>query len=487
MDEQIKITEIFKKMGAGTRQAESMARQLIKRADQLVESRRCSRLAAMEYLLSLAVSGAEGIAPPGFEGTHADGQSMNVKVSKPNDTVDASRGANQLPDSMRNRVECLFVESFGRSPSVVCRAPGRVEFVGNHTDYNGGPVLGAAVDRGVWVAVAPRADGLRRFRSDQSEGVVDVEDPSIRREGGSSWVNYPLGVLAALKEFGLSAPEGFDYAVCADLPVGAGLSSSAAIELSSGLAFLGLTRQSVDRETLVKIGRHAENHFVGVPCGILDQGVSGFGRKNQLVYIDCSGPTFDTVPMPEGADFWIFNTHTKHALVDGLYLARHEECLAAARGLSVSQLALASEDLLETQNTVLGPVELKRARHIVGEVARVRGTISALAKNDLDEVGRLITASHRSSQTNFENSTAELDFLVDQLEGLPGVYGARLTGGGFGGAVMALTDDKFDASAAEVIKSAYFAEYGAPCVVVHLRTAEGAEVVLGPQSTLSCR
>lgn len=477
MSELQKIAAIFTKMGVGNQQAETMATQLSKRADQLMETRGCSRLVAMEYLLSLTVSGAQGTPPPGFEGSGDPSSSVNAKVSGRDQTVDAPNQPDQLAHGMRKRVESLFTDSFGRGPTAICRAPGRVEFIGNHTDYNGGPVLGAAVDRGVWVAVAPREDGLKRFRSDQSEGLVEVADSAARREGGSSWVNYPLGVLAALEAFKLSVPAGFDYAVCADLPVGAGLSSSAAIELSSCLAFLELTNQTVDRETLVKIGRHAENHFVGVPCGILDQGVSGFGRENQLVFIDCNGPSFDTVPMPEGANFWIFNTHTKHALVDGLYSARFNECMAAAKDLGVAQLAMADETLLESHSAKMDPIVVRRARHILGEVSRVRGTISSLAKGDLDQVGRLITASHRSSRENFENSTKELDFLVDRLTEVEGVYGARLTGGGFGGAVMALTNDQFDEASAGAIKSAYFSEYGAQTEVVHLRTADGAEVI----------
>lgn len=477
MSEVQKITELFTRMGAAPQQGVAMATQLLKRAEQLVKERGCSRIEAVEYLLSLAISGAKGTPPPGFEGAEPTGLDGAWNAARPHDSVDGGAGPDQLNPMMRRRLETLFLDTYGRMPTAICRAPGRVEFIGNHTDYNGGPVLGAAVDRGVWVAVAAREDGRRRLRSDQSERVVEITDAKNRQPGESSWVNYPLGVLAALADFGLQVPPGFDYAVRADLPVGAGLSSSAAIELSSALAFLSLTNQSVDRETLVKIGRHAENQFVGVPCGILDQGVSGFGRANRLVFIDCSGPTFDTVPMPAGAHFWIFNTHTKHALVDGLYQARNQECLAAAEGLGVAQLAMADQSRLDGGVASLPPHVAKRARHIIGEVARVRGTIAALAQGDLAEVGRLITASHRSSQENFENSTPELDFLVDQLVGLRGVYGARLTGGGFGGAVMALTDDRFDVTAVAAVKVAYVAEFGAQTEVVHLRTADGAEVV----------
>ncbi len=364
----------------------------------------------------------------------------------------------------------------GLAPEVVARAPGRIEFIGNHTDYNGGPVLGAAIDRGVWVALGRRDDGWWNFASGQKDAVVRVRvDDFTKREGADAWVNYPLGVLDALRACGLRVPSGFDYLATSDLPLGAGLSSSAAIELSSALAYVALTGEQPSRETLVKVARHAENHFVGVPCGILDQGVSGFGRRDHLVFIDCRGPRFETVPLPAGAHFWIFNTHTKHALVDGLYAARHRECMAAAAALGVPRLVDAPPDALDrATGRALAPVAAKRARHILEEIARVGATVAALRAGDLAAVGRLLTASHRSSQTLFENSTAELDFLVDTLIAAPHVLGARLTGGGFGGAVMALTTEAFGEAAAERIADAYARRFGARPDILHTRTGDGA-------------
>ena len=379
---------------------------------------------------------------------------------------------------MKTALVNLFRATFGRAPEIMARAPGRIEFIGNHTDYNGGTVLGAAIDRGVWVAVAPREDGQRRFASDQRAGVVAVSWGNLdKRSGAESWVNYPLGVVAALPAFGLRAPAGFDYLAMSDLPTGAGLSSSAAIELASGLAFLAMTRQEPSRETLVKVGKHAENQFVGVPCGILDQGVSGFGRKDHLVFIDCRGPTFATVPLPAGAHFWIFNTHTKHALVDGLYAARHRECMAAAQTLGVGQLVDVSPAEVWAAEARLAPGAFKRARHIVEEIARVTATQDALRAGDLAAVGNLLTASHRSSQALFENSTAELDFLVETLGATPHVFGARLTGGGFGGAVMALTSAKFGAAQADAVAAAYAVKFGARPDVLHTQTGDGAALV----------
>jgi galactokinase len=379
---------------------------------------------------------------------------------------------------MKEQLQSRFREVFGRAPEYLAQAPGRIEVIGNHTDYNGGTVLGASIDRGVWIALAKRSDGQRRFYSDFAPEIVSVPAGAPTKQSGKgSWLNYPLGVLAALPVFGLRAPEGFDFLAVSNLPAGAGLSSSAALELSSALVFMASTQQDPSRETVVKIGKHAENNFVGVPCGILDQGVSGFGKKNHLVFIDCQGPKFATVPLPGGVHFWIFNTHTKHALVDGLYAARHRECMEAAKVLGVSLLVQADLPSLEAKRDALSDVAYKRAKHVIEEIERVDQTREALRVGDLKRVGKLLTESHRSSQKQFENSTEELDTLVDILTGTPEVYGARLTGGGFGGAVMAMTTASFSDAHAAKVSQAYLQKYGSSPEVLHCQTGEGATLL----------
>jgi len=378
---------------------------------------------------------------------------------------------------MREKLVALFQQVFGRAPEVITYAPGRIEFIGNHTDYNGGTVLGAAIDRGVGVALARRTDGQRHFYSGHTQEIIALSGAHQKQTGKASYTNYPQGVLAALPAFGLVAPDGFDYLDLSTLPVGAGLSSSAAIELASALAFLEVTGQHPPRETVVKIGRHAENHFMGVPCGILDQGVSGFGQKDHLVFIDCRGPRFATVPLPADAHFWIFNTHTKHSLVDGLYAARHRECMEAAQALGVAQLVDASVAQLDAASGQLSAAAARRARHVIEEIARVGATVQVLPTGDLAAVGRLLTASHRSSQKLFENSTAELDFLVDTLTGTAHVFGARLTGGGFGGAVMALTNGRFSQAEANAVTAAYAQKFRAQVDILHTQTGNGATLL----------
>ncbi len=379
---------------------------------------------------------------------------------------------------MKSEVVGRFAKLYQGPPSVVARAPGRIEFIGNHTDYNGGTVLGAAINLGVWVAARPAPAGALHFASDsENERVLVRTDAPEKLAGAQRWANYPLGVWLALREFKRRQPSGLEYLAYSNLPVGAGLSSSAAIELASALAFLELTGETAPREIVAQIGRHAENHFVGVPCGILDQTVSGFGRRDHLVFIDCRGPHVETVPIPPGAHFWVFNTHAKHALIDGLYAARHRECMDAARMLGVQLLADVTPAALEQGRARLPEAVFRRAKHVVEEIERVAKVRAALTRGDLAAVGRLLTESHRSSQRQFENSTAELDLLVDLLTDTPHVFGARLTGGGFGGAAMALTDAEFSPAMAEGIAGAYARRFGSRPDVLHCETGDGAELV----------
>jgi galactokinase len=193
-----------------------------------------------------------------------------------------------------------------------------------------------------------------------------------------------------------------------------------------------------------------------------------------LVFIDCRGPHFETVPMPVGAHFWVFNTHTKRALIDGLYAERHRECTDAARALGVPVLAALTPEQLEQRRALLPEVNYRRAKHVVEEIDRVARVRAALVAGDLSEVGRLLTESHHSSRIQFENSTPELDFLVETLTATPHVYGARLTGGGFGGAVMAFTDGQFTAPQAERVADAYASRFGTRPDVLHCETGDGA-------------
>jgi len=376
-------------------------------------------------------------------------------------------------------VRKLFEQTFSSTPTLLARAPGRIEVIGNHTDYNGGTVLGAAIDRSVDVAFRPRTDSVILLVSDILREVVRIDGQVVPQKGDASWANYPLGVLMALEKRGLKRDHGFELAVTSDVPTGSGLSSSAALELSSALVLCAHFGLELNRRELAMACQEAENDFVGMPCGILDQGVSAFGEKDQLVHIDCRGPDFSTVPMPPNVHFWIFNTHQKHALVESLYSTRHGECMEATAAFKSHDPQI--ECLADVSPDRLGPVidQLpedvgKRARHVVEEIDRVRQASESFSSGDLDGAGRLLFRSHESSRLLFENSTVELDDLIERLKDQPGVYGARLTGGGFGGAVMAMTDGSFTMEQALEICRQYEERFGEKADALHVRTADGA-------------
>lgn len=373
---------------------------------------------------------------------------------------------------------------FRETPRWISRAPGRIEFIGNHTDYNGGEVLGAAIDRYVTARLAPRNDRTIRLHSSHATEVVTSSlDNVVPLSGEASWANYPLGVLHCVLATGAKIPSGFDVDFSSDLPTGAGLSSSAAIELATLELFNEWAGIQLDKKQKVLLAQKAENDFVGVPCGILDQAVSCFGKKNQLVHIDCAHQTFANVPMPAGCHFWIFNTNEKHSLVDSLYAERHRECREALKLCQQHQpdlenLANASEALLQL-SLKSHPELLKRARHIVTENLRVKETMEALRAGDLPRAGKLLRASHESSRKDFENSTPALDSWMEALADAPHLYGARLTGGGFGGAVMAFTSSEFNQDHAEAANQRYRqARPNSPkSSILHVQTGNGSQLI----------
>ena len=383
---------------------------------------------------------------------------------------------------MKESLVSSFEKIFGRKPEALAQAPGRIEFIGNHTDYNGGLVMGVALDKDVMVAIAKRTDRRLCFARAKFGDKVFVELDALEKQPKElNWVNYPLGVFKFLVQAGLKADCGFDMLDCSNLPAGAGLSSSAAIELASAYAMSKLYGFEADRKTLVKIGRKCENEFVGMPCGILDQGVSGFGKKDTIVYIDCLTEEFSNYPLPPNCRFWLFNSTKKHALVDGLYAARHAECMEAAKILSngggQKPLRAFTPADLESAKDKMSDVVYRRAKHVIEENARVVKAKELLLSGDIAGVGKLLNASHESSRRLFENSCEELDFLVDTVSTMKGVFGARLSGGGFGGAVMALTDETFSQADAEKVAELYEAKFGKKPTVFTCASGDGAKTV----------
>ena len=378
----------------------------------------------------------------------------------------------------------LFLDHFGHAPGVTARAPGRVEFVGNHTDYNGGEVIGSAIDRYLSVSVSRRKDQTVELISRNITEPVRINLTEFSPLNDKNrWTNYPIGVLNILRDAGLRVISGFNLAVYSEIPDGAGLGSSAAFELATALALCDLfSGLKLDMRALVKYCRKAENEFVGMPCGLLDQGVSGFGKRNHLIRIDCKLELYSTISVPEGMHFWIFNSHKKHSLVDSLYEKRHRECSDAFDVLRRSQLGagcLCDIDPLfvELAHYRMPPDVFRRARHITEEHQRVKLVAEALSRKNLKRVGELLYASHESSRSLFHNSCEELDFLVYQLRLQNFVYGARLSGGGFGGVVLALTSDRFTQAQADEVCERFEERFDVVPSFLHVQTADGATVI----------
>ena len=350
-------------------------------------------------------------------------------------------------------------------------APGRVELLGNHTDYNEGVVLGAAIDRGLTVRGRKRDDGMISIES-STMGHVEIARSALRPLEENRWANYALGVANEL--IALSIPvEGFSAEVSGDLAAGCGLSSSAAFELATALFLLRLYGRNLGSLEIAKACQRAEHRFAGVRSGLLDQVTSLFGRADHTVFFDCRSEEVRAIPFPQGLALIIAESGKKRELTKGEYNARRRETRAAADALQVSALRDVTSEAL-TSRRGLPDLLWRRAAHVVEENERVLRALELLAVGDGPGFGGLMNASHESSRKNFENSTPELDLLVSIAQQLPGVLGARLTGGGFGGATITLCQRSAAVNIAAELSERYTHESGIIPRVVISRIANGA-------------
>ncbi len=335
-----------------------------------------------------------------------------------------------------------FRRLFGSSEGLrVFRAPGRVNLIGEHTDYNLGFVLPMALDLATWIATAPSADGKLRIHSEERNETREFSPAAL---GAASplrhWSDYPIGVAKELVAAGYSiAPA--NLLIRSTVPEGSGLSSSAALEVASALALLN--GRAIEPLDLARLAQRAERNFVGMPCGIMDQYIAVFGRERSAVEIDCRSLGHRFVPLPVGVAFLAVNTMVKHALAGSAYRDRVAECAAAVEGLrarihGVESLRDVSPVQFGAESRGLPEVVQKRARHVVTEDARVNRFVEASSRGDVAAMGKLMVESHRSLQRDYEVSCEELDFLVDRALALEGVYGSRMTGGGFGGCTVTM-------------------------------------------------
>lgn len=331
-------------------------------------------------------------------------------------------------------------------------SPGRAEWLGNHTDYNDGLVLGIGLEVGTTVTARCAAGRRLILRAEDlsEECVCDLD--ALRPLESGSWANYPVAVAAAFLTRGAKAT-GIELSIRSTVPMGSGLSSSAALECATARALQRAWGTHFDDMELARIGQEAEHNFAGVRCGLLDQVSSLFALRDHAVFFDCQSLEVQRVPVPPEARFVILQSGVKHALSDSAYNRRRGECEEAAQILGVRKLRDATPAMLDAAESegLLPDAPLRRARHVVGENGRVVLAVEALHAGDLVMVGRLMNESHESSRTLFENSCEELDFLASEARKIAGCLGARLTGGGFGGAVLALVRGGAEAALVEGI------------------------------------
>jgi len=335
-----------------------------------------------------------------------------------------------------------FTEYYGRSPIGIWSAPGRVNLIGEHTDYNDGFVFPFALDRRTVVAVGDRDDRVLRVSSTLSPEPVSVHLDELTPDALSGWAAYPLGVAWALREFGadLEHVRGVDLHLTSDVPIGAGLSSSAAIECAVAIALNEHWGLGLDRPTLAKVGQLAENRVVGAPTGIMDQSASLLGEPDAAVFLDCRSLDADVIPLgfrAAGLVVLVIDTHVSHSHATGGYAARRASCEAGARALGVDSLREVRIADLARAEAELDDETFRRVRHVVTENQRVLDTVRTLREHGPAAIGPFLDASHVSMRDDFEISVPELDAAVEAAQAA-GAVGARMTGGGFGGAAIAL-------------------------------------------------
>lgn len=358
-----------------------------------------------------------------------------------------------------------FKTAFGRLPDGVWQAPGRVNLIGEHTDYNEGFVLPFAIDKTARVAVGVRPDSTVRLLSTYGDqGLTTADTGSLDGRAAKGWTKYPLGVIWSLQQRGIDVP-GLDLLLDSDVPLGAGLSSSHAIECAVISALNDVTGAGLRAEEMVLATQRAENDFVGAPTGIMDQSASLRGSKGHAVFLDCRDQSVQLVPFDAesaGLVMLVIDTKVSHSHADGGYASRRASCELGAEVLGVRALRDVGPDDLEEASGLLDEVTFRRVRHIVTENDRVLQTVELLGRQGPGAIGGLLDASHASMRDDFEISCAELDLAVETSRA-NGAIGARMTGGGFGGAAIALTPVSAEQQVRAAVEQAFArAGYTAP-------------------------
>ena len=377
--------------------------------------------------------------------------------------------------ALRQRVTSAFETQFGTQPAYIVRAPGRVNLIGEHTDYNDGFVLPCAIGPSTMVAASARTDGTVNVVAADFGNATDSFTLDQIASAEQGWANYVRGMVDALKKAGF-ALSGADLAIAGNLPKGAGLSSSASLEVAVGQAMLALTGTSVDRTRLAQIAQAAECDFVGTQCGIMDQLISAQGKAGNAVLIDCRSLALTDAPIPDNMAIMIVHSGVTRGLVEGHYNERRRQCEAAAKAMGVIALRDADMNLLNA--TPLDPVTRARARHVIGENQRTLDATVALANGDLVTLGVLMAQSHASMRDDFEITVPAIDQLVAILQTAIGPKGgARMTGGGFGGACVAMLETDQVNHVRAAVEQGYRTPDGNPALILIERPGPGVAIL----------
>ena len=381
---------------------------------------------------------------------------------------------------MVHKLSALFAELHGSSPAIY-RAPGRVNLIGEHTDYNDGFVMPVALDLYTYVAVSPRADRRLRVYSENLREMCDLDLDLIRPGRSGHWSDYVRGVAGVLESSGYRL-RGADLAIMSEVPLGSGLSSSAALEVSTAWALLSNSQLGIDRTTVAHMCQKAEHLYAETMCGIMDQFISCHGRAGHALMLDCRSLEFQLLPVPGHLRLMVCNTMVKHEHASGGYNTRRRECEEGLHGLAqvlpgIRALRDVTRDELEKHRECLSPVIYKRVRHVVTENDRVKEAASALETGDIAKLGKLMADSHQSLRDDYEVSTSELDLMVELANGQEGVYGARMTGGGFGGCTINLVDAAHAEEVQQRLQRNYEAKTGLKPTILICEASDGAGAV----------
>jgi len=390
----------------------------------------------------------------------------------------------ELLDQLVTDAARRFEENYQSPPQWIVAAPGRVNLIGEHVDYSDGFVLPMAIDRYCVIAACEKPGDdpgdTATIRSITKDGQIDItlDKPEYGRKG--EWWNYVAGVIAGCREAGLR-PRKFWALVTSDVPIGGGLSSSASIEVATATLLEAMTGTTLDPVAKALLCQQAEHEYAGVPCGIMDQFISALGRADHLMLLDCRSREVEHIPLVDNSvTVMIINSNVKHELSGSEYAERRSQCEAAAKKLGASSLRDATLDQLDSSRGKLEPVEYRRARHAISEIARTQAAAAAVKTGDWPRVGELMVASHESLRDDYEVSCPELDLLVElagDLGAEGGVFGSRMTGGGFGGCTVTLVRTADAESVAHHVAGVYQQETNIEPSVLTSRPARGAHVV----------